>query len=90
MTGKGSEQLIPLSMLNAGEYGTVSRIEGGVGVRKKLADLGIIRGKTIGIAHGKGGGPRVVVVENTRVMLGRGLLHKIIIEQRPGSEQKRM
>lgn len=79
---EGRAYIRPLSMLNAGERGVVCRIEGGLGVRKKMADLGIIPGKTIGIAHGRGQGPRVVIVDETRVMLGWGLLHKILVEQR--------
>ena len=74
-----SPQVHPLSTLKVGERGVVHRIEGGLGVRKKLADLGIIPGKTIGIVHGRGQGPRVVIVDETRVMLGRGLLHKILV-----------
>jgi ferrous iron transport protein A len=80
MTVEKEPQARPLSTLKVGERGVVYRIEGGLGVRKKLADLGIIPGKTIGIAHGRGQGPRVVIVDETRVMLGKGLLHKILVE----------
>jgi ferrous iron transport protein A len=80
MTVEKVPEARPLSMLKVGERGVVYRIEGGLGVRKKLADLGIIPGKTIGIAHGRGQGPRVVIVDETRVMLGRGLLHKILVD----------
>jgi ferrous iron transport protein A len=73
-------------MLNTGERGVVHRIEGGSGVRKKLAGLGIIPGKSIGIAHGRGHGPRVVIVDETKVMLGRGLLHKILVSQNENAQ----
>ena len=79
MVEKSPHILRPLSTLRVGEQGVVRRIEGGLGVRKKLADLGIIPGKTIDIVHGRGQGPRVVIVDETRVMLGRGLLHKILV-----------
>jgi len=70
----------PVALLSEGEKARVVSIEGGVGVRKKLTDLGIIPGKFIQVAHGSGGGPRVLVVDDTKVMVGQGMLHKIIVE----------
>jgi Fe2+ transport system protein FeoA len=78
--GEGRESC-PLSTLREGERAVVVRIEGGEGVRKKLADMGILPGKEIGVTHGRGHGPRVVIVDQTKVMLGRGLLFKIHVEQ---------
>jgi Fe2+ transport system protein FeoA len=77
----------PLSTLRAGEVAVVIRIEGGEGVRKKLADMGILPGKEIGVTHGRGHGPRVVIVDQTKVMLGRGLLFKIQVRQKARQEQ---
>jgi ferrous iron transport protein A len=71
----------PLSTLREGERAVVVRVEGGEGVRKKLADMGILPGKEIGVTHGRGHGPRVVIVDETKVMLGRGMLFKILVEQ---------
>ncbi len=70
----------PVVMLSEGEKARVVSIDGGAGVRKKLADLGIIPGKFIEVAYGAGGGPRVLVVDDTKVMVGHGMLHKIIVE----------
>jgi Fe2+ transport system protein FeoA len=71
----------PLSTLREGERAVVARVEGGEGVRKKLADMGILPGKEISITHGRGHGPRVVIVDETKVMLGRGMLFKILVER---------
>ena len=76
----------PLSTLREGERAVVVRIEGGEGVRKKLADMGILPGKVIGVTHGRGHGPRVVIVDQTKVMLGRGMLFKILVEQQARQE----
>lgn len=75
-----SRSLFPLFMLSEGDTARVVCINGGHGVRKRLADIGIIPGKKIGIAHGAGHGPRVVVVDETKVMVGWGMLHKILVE----------
>ena len=83
--GEGRESR-PLSTLREGERAVVVRIEGGAGVRKKLADMGILPGKEIGVTHGRGHGPRVVIVDQTKVMLGRGLLFKIQVEQQAKQE----
>jgi ferrous iron transport protein A len=82
-----STNTCPLSVLRKGETAVVVRIEGGTGVRKKLADMGILPGKTIGVTHGRGYGPRVVIVDQTKVMLGRGLLFKIHVERKGPSSQ---
>lgn len=75
-----NHSLIPLFMLSEGETARVAYIHGGHGIRKRLADIGIIPGKSIGISHGAGHGPRIVKVDETKVMLSRGMLHKILVE----------
>ena len=76
----------PLSILREGERAVVVRIDGGEGVRKKLADMGILPGKVIGVTHGRGHGPRVVIVDQTKVMLGRGMLFKILVGKQARQE----
>jgi ferrous iron transport protein A len=71
---------MPLSHLAAGERARIIRIEGGYGIRKKLTDMGVLPGKEIRVHHGGGMGPRVVVVEETKIMLGRGVLHRIMVD----------
>jgi len=72
--------LIPLVLLSRGETARIARIHGGQGVRKRLFDIGIAPGKKIEIAHGWGKGPLVVMVDETRIMLGRGMANKIYVE----------
>ncbi|MGQ9615397.1 MAG: FeoA family protein [Spirochaetota bacterium] len=75
-----TKRMVPLSMLPRGKSARVVRIEGGHLLRRRLADIGIIPGKVIEVAHGWGGGPRVVIVDGAKIVLGRGMLHKIIVE----------
>ena len=83
---EGHPTFRPLSNLREGERAVVVRIEGGEGVRKKLADMGILPGKVIGDTHGRGHGPRVVIVDQTKVMLGRGMLFKILVGKQARQE----
>lgn len=75
-----TKYMVPLSMLPRGKSARVVRIEGGHLVRRRLADIGIIPGKFIEVAHGWGRGPRVVIVDGAKIVLGRGMLHKVIVE----------
>ena len=72
-----ARQAVPLSALRSGQSAQVMSIEGGVGFRRRMTDMGIIPGKRVTMAQGWGRGPRVVVVDDTRVMLGHGMLQKI-------------
>jgi Fe2+ transport system protein FeoA len=71
---------VQLSMLPRGKPARVVRIDGGHLLRRRLADVGIIPGKIIEVAHGWGGGPRVVIVDGAKIVLGRGMLQKIVVE----------
>jgi ferrous iron transport protein A len=71
---------IPLVLLSKGETARVVHIHGGHGMRKRLFDIGIFPGKNIEIANGWGKGPLVVVVDETRVMIGRGMASRILVE----------
>ena len=77
---QNNNSLIPLFMLSEGKTARIAYIHGGHGIRKRLADIGIIPGKNIGIAHGTGHGPCIVKVNETKIMLSRGMLHKILVE----------
>lgn len=85
MTVRGGSA-VPLSTLSAGQSARVASIEGGVGFRRKMTDMGIIPGKRITMAQGWGRGPRVVAVDDTRVMLGHGMLQKILVSPDRGRE----
>jgi len=77
---KNCQSMFQLFMLAPGKKARVAYIDGGRGIRQKLANIGIIPGKNIKIIHGGGGGPCVIKVDETNVMVGRGMLHKIYVE----------
>jgi ferrous iron transport protein A len=76
----GTRSSLPLFMLAEGETARVVLIRGGHQLRRRLADMGIIPGKRIGVTHGVGHGPRIVKVDDSTIVIGHGMLHKIYVE----------
>ena len=69
-----------LSQLKTGESGTVKALEGGHGFQRRLDSLGIRIGKSIReVSSHPFGGPMVVKVDCMRIVIGRGMTHKIIV-----------
>lgn len=70
-----------LSRMSAGEEGVISKIEGGYGLRNRLACLGLRVGKTVKkITSEPLKGPVVVEVDGSYVAIGRGMAEKILVE----------
>jgi Fe2+ transport system protein FeoA len=74
------KQIFPLTMTALGESVKVERILGGDGMNKRLATLGLTPGTQLCIVQ-DGGGPLVISVRDSRIALGRGLAHKIMVSQ---------
>jgi len=72
---------IPLAMLGPGQSGVVVNVHGGRGIRRRLSDMGLVPGNQITVMNGAGaGGPLIIAVLETRLMLGRGMAHKILVQ----------
>ena len=61
------------------EYRIVS-IFGGRGLTKKLFEMGLRPGEIIRVIANSFGGPILLVINNTRIGIGRGMAGKIIIQ----------
>jgi Fe2+ transport system protein FeoA len=57
-------------------------VDGGRGVRKKLFDLGIVPGSELEIVQGVPHSPYVVKVNDTRMMIGWGMVQKVLVYER--------
>ena len=76
-----SNGTMPLSMASPGERVRLRAILGGRGIRKRLADLGLNLGTTIKVVRIDVAGPLIVAVkDDSRLALGRGMAHKIMVE----------
>lgn len=71
---------MPLAMVTPGEEVRLTAIHGGQGIRKRLADLGLTLGMTVRVMQQGGHGPLILAVKDSRLALGRGMAHKIMVE----------
>lgn len=69
-----------LAMVAPGETVRFVAIEGGHCLRKRLADLGLNAGEMISVIQSATHGPMILEVKDSRLALGRGVAHKILVE----------
>lgn len=72
---------MPLAMLRPGETACIKEIIGGRTAKGKLNDLGFVSGKSVKI-YRSSGGPLIVGLGDNRVALGRGMAHKVIVDNK--------
>jgi len=74
-----SDAPLPLPMLPLGERGTVVGVHGGRGFVRRLADMGILRGTELRLVRGAMGAPVIIEVRGCRVVVGRGMAHRVLV-----------
>ena len=78
--GRGTDELMPLSMARPGTRARVTELRGGLGMNRRLASLGIVPGCELVLVRGGPGGPIIVTVGQSQLVLGRGISHRIMIQ----------
>ncbi|MFH1045511.1 MAG: FeoA domain-containing protein [Candidatus Omnitrophota bacterium] len=73
--------IFPLTMIATGKDVVLVSIEGGWGLRKRLSEMGLNEGMQFKILHGHRPGPHIILVGNTRLVLGHGMAHKILVKE---------
>ena len=73
--------MLPLGLLPAGQDATVRDVLGGFGLRRRLTDLGLVRGRLIRVVQNDFAGPIIVSVGDVRLVLGRGMAQKVVVEE---------
>jgi len=71
---------VPLTALMPGQRGIVTVVEGGFGLRRRLAGMGLTTGSNVESVLSRGRGPIVVAVRQTRLALGRGIAARVLVE----------
>ncbi|MGI6218083.1 MAG: FeoA family protein [Coriobacteriales bacterium] len=71
---------MPLSMVDANETVTITRISGTDSTRLHLAELGFVVGSKIGVVQTIGGNI-IVKVKESRVALGKDLAMHVFVEE---------
>jgi Fe2+ transport system protein FeoA len=54
-------------------------VKGGHGLKRRLAAMGLVRGQEVEVIYNNRGGPLVVAVMGGRLMMGRGMARRIIV-----------
>jgi ferrous iron transport protein A len=76
------EKIRPLSNVKSGETVKLASIEAGRGLHSRLASMGLVPNVEITVVSNSQPGPFVISVKNSKMMLGRGMAHKIMVMQK--------
>ena len=68
-----------LSKVQAGEMVQLVGIEAGRGLNSRLASMGLVPNVKITVVNNSRPGPFVISVKDSKMMLGRGMAHKIMV-----------
>lgn len=72
---------MPLALARVGKKLTVTDIQGGFGLQRRMADLGLIPGVSVKVMSGCHPGPLLIDVRGSRLGLGFGVAQKIIVRE---------
>lgn len=76
-----SENNTTLTALKPGDTAKIIRLDGGFGMRKRLTDLGVVPGREATVLSSHRNSPLLVKIDGTRIMIGRGMAAKIVVER---------
>jgi len=71
---------VPLVSIEDGGQVRVVAVEGGIGLRTRLVAMGLRPGVELRVVRNGGRGPFVLAIEACRIVLGRGMAHKVLVE----------
>jgi len=77
---------VRLSSLEDGARCRVVRVDAGPGLRAHLLAMGLRPGVEVRIVKNGGAGPFVLAMQTLRLVLGRGMAHKIHVARMGGEE----
>jgi len=69
----------PLGTTTAGERVRLVRVMGGRGIRQRLSAMGLLPGTYMTVISNSAPGPIKVAVKEARLVLGRGMVNRIIV-----------
>ena len=76
-----SKEILPLTMVPPDKEVILISIEAGWGLRRRLTDMGLKEGMKFKILHSHRPGPFIILVGETRLVLGYGMAHKILVKE---------
>ena len=69
----------PLSEVTEGQTVNIIRIDGGRDLRSRLTTMGLLPKTRIKVVRNGKSGPFVINVKNSKMVLGRGIVDKIMV-----------
>jgi len=82
---------MPLAMAQPGETVELVDVRGGLGLQRRLAEMGLGPGSQFTVETSSRPGPFVIRVKGSRLMLGRGMVMRVFVrpvEQPRGDSQR--
>jgi Fe2+ transport system protein FeoA len=79
MANKVASKTLPLSMVSVGEPVRLVKVRAGKRLVNRLTSMGLTPGVEMRIVQDTGG-PLTIAVRDSRVALGHGVAHKILVE----------
>ena len=76
-----NKQLKPLSRVKAGEKVKLIGINAGRGLNSRLIAMGLVPNVEITVVSNGHPGPFVISVKDSKMMLGKGIVHKIMVRE---------
>ena len=80
--------MMPLSMVSPGEVVQVAAVRAGWGLQRRLAEMGLNPGVQVRVINSQRPGPVVLDVRGSRLALGHGIAHKIMVTQYPDEPRR--
>jgi ferrous iron transport protein A len=76
---------VPLALLQENCEAIIVEVRGGMGLTRRLAEMGFTRGARVRVLHSAPPGPMLVLVRGVMIALGRGVAMKILVNPVGGS-----
>ena len=74
-------RVLPLGFLQPGRDAVVRDLNGGRSFRQRLVEMGLVCGNKVRVIKNEMGGPLIISVGEGRLVIGRGLALKIMVEE---------
>ena len=76
---KQAADVVSLASLANGDRARLVMVDAGAGLRARLVAMGLRPGAEVAVVHNGGRGPFVVAVDACRMVLGRGMAHRVLV-----------
>ena len=71
----------PLSLVPSGKRAKLVAVHGGMGLRRRLGEMGINIGDEFEVVQNAFAGQFVIKFKGTKLALGQGMIHRMIVQE---------